>query len=261
MCTLFYARFLALTISRLPSMPSSPRPLVSIASLLSELEWAIASPNNPVLPFLVFLEKGKPSKKQGFFIPTEPLKSLEKKGKTLKKTRKSSQGKKTRNSKKTRKGRRGKGQAKRRCHEEQSARSKGARLSSLDFCTGGSFRKGVRVLRFPRPQTGPRIPISCKRGFRGPKTPISPRPHTTWKREFSVKKSPFSLCSLVEKRGFFDRKPPFPEMGVFGPQNPLFQEMGIRGPVWGRGNRNASSYWCPWGSRVQGGGGAVFLWQ
>ena len=31
-------------------------------------------------------------KKQGFFIPTEPLKSLGKKGKTLAKTRNSSQG-------------------------------------------------------------------------------------------------------------------------------------------------------------------------
>ena len=31
--------------------------------------------------------KGKPPKKQGFFIPTEPLKSLEKKGKTLKKNK------------------------------------------------------------------------------------------------------------------------------------------------------------------------------
>ena len=43
----------------------------------------------PVLPFLVFLEKGRenPPKKQGFFIPTEPLKSLEKKGKTLKKNK------------------------------------------------------------------------------------------------------------------------------------------------------------------------------
>ena len=63
----------------------------------------------PVLPFLVFLEKrqGKPPKKQGLFIPTEPLKSLEKKRKTLKKTRNSSQGKKTRNSQKTRKGRTG----------------------------------------------------------------------------------------------------------------------------------------------------------
>ena len=65
--------------------------------------------SHPVLPFLVFLEKGteNPPKKQGFFIPTEPLKSLEKKGKTLEKTRNSSQGKKTRNSKKTRKGRTG----------------------------------------------------------------------------------------------------------------------------------------------------------
>ena len=42
----------------------------------------------------------KPPTKQGFAIPTEPLKSLEKKGKTLKKTRNFSQGrKKTRNSK------------------------------------------------------------------------------------------------------------------------------------------------------------------
>ena len=48
----------------------------------------------PVLPFLGFLEKGRenPPKKQGFFIPTEPLKFLEKKGKTLKITRNSSQG-------------------------------------------------------------------------------------------------------------------------------------------------------------------------
>ena len=44
----------------------------------------------PVLPFLVFfLEKSKENhqKKQGFFIPTEPLKSLEKKGKKLKKNK------------------------------------------------------------------------------------------------------------------------------------------------------------------------------
>ena len=50
----------------------------------------------------------KPPKKQGFFIPTEPLKSLQKKGKNArKKTRNFSQGRKTRNSKKTRKGRTG----------------------------------------------------------------------------------------------------------------------------------------------------------
>ena len=57
----------------------------------------------PVLPFLVFFGKwqGKPPKKQGFFIPTEPLKSLERREKhSNKKTRNSLQGQKTRNSKK-----------------------------------------------------------------------------------------------------------------------------------------------------------------
>ena len=78
------------------------------------------------------------------------------------------------------------------------------------------------------------------------KNPHFPSPsHDTWKREFSVKKSPFSLCSLVEEeRGFFGGKLPFPgrgEMGVFGPRNPLFQEMGMRGPVWGRGNAKSKT--------------------
>ena len=44
----------------------------------------------PVLPFLFFCWKkrrGKPPKKQGFLIPTEPLKSLEKMGKTLEKNK------------------------------------------------------------------------------------------------------------------------------------------------------------------------------
>ena len=43
----------------------------------------------PVLPFLVFFGRrhGKPPKKQGFFIPTQSLKSLEKKGKTLEKNK------------------------------------------------------------------------------------------------------------------------------------------------------------------------------
>ena len=62
------------------------------------------------LSFLSLLfgkRQGKPPKKQGFFIPTESQKSLEKKGNTLKKTRNSSQAKKARNSKKARKGRTG----------------------------------------------------------------------------------------------------------------------------------------------------------
>ena len=82
-CTLFSARFLVLTTSRLPSMPSSPPPLLSIASARSELKWAITSPK--------------------------------------------------------------KGQAMQRCHEEQRARSKGARLSPLDL--GLRQRSGEGVVR------------------------------------------------------------------------------------------------------------------
>ena len=63
----------------------------------------------PDLPFLVFLENGKENhqKKPGFSILCGPLKSLGRKGKTLKKARNSLQNKKARNSKKTRKGRSG----------------------------------------------------------------------------------------------------------------------------------------------------------
>ena len=49
---------------------------------------------HPVLPLFVWEKARKTTKKQGLFIPTEPLKSLEKKGKTLKKTRNFSQGEK-----------------------------------------------------------------------------------------------------------------------------------------------------------------------
>ena len=70
-CTLFSARFWTLTTLRLPSMPSFPPSLLSIASTLSESKWAITSPR--------------------------------------------------------------KGQAMQKCHEEQSARSKAARLPPLDF--------------------------------------------------------------------------------------------------------------------------------
>ena len=45
---------------------------------------------HPDLPFLAFLGKARKNhpKKQGFFLSSEPLKSLGKKGKTLKKARK-----------------------------------------------------------------------------------------------------------------------------------------------------------------------------
>ena len=54
----------------------------------------------PSFPWFLGERQGRPRKEQGFFIPTEPLKSLEKKGRRPEKTRKSSQGEKTRNSKK-----------------------------------------------------------------------------------------------------------------------------------------------------------------
>ena len=49
----------------------------------------------PSFPCFFFWEKAKENhqKKQGFFIPSEPLISLEKKGKPLRKTRNSPQGK------------------------------------------------------------------------------------------------------------------------------------------------------------------------
>ena len=93
----------------------------------------------------------------------------------------------------------------------------------------------MRGLGFPRPQTGARITISWKRGFRSPVTPISPC------RVFGPKIPIFYVFPCRKKGVFFDRKLPFPErgaMGVFGPRNPLFQKMGIRAPVWGRGKFN-----------------------
>ena len=48
----------------------------------------------PSFPCFFGKSQGKSPKRQGFFIPTEPLKSLERKGKILKKTRNSLQGKK-----------------------------------------------------------------------------------------------------------------------------------------------------------------------
>ena len=52
---------------------------------------------------------GKPPKKQGFFIPTEHPKSLEKKGKTVKKARKSSQKRRKRQGIQTKQGKEGQG--------------------------------------------------------------------------------------------------------------------------------------------------------
>ena len=78
----------------------------------------------------------------------------------------------------------------------------------------------------PTPDRAPN-PHFLKKRVSGSKKPLFPlalaRPG---KGSFLSKKCPFSLCSLVEKRGFFDRKLPFPGWGegVFGPRNPLFRK-------------------------------------
>ena len=80
--------------------------------------------------------------------------------------------------------------------------------------------------------SGCNSPNPRKRPVCGPKTPISLRPHTGWKREFSVKKSPFPLCSLAEKRIFLTENSIFQDVGkwfFFWPRKPLFQKLGIRG--------------------------------
>ena len=81
-----------------------------------------------------------------------------------------------------------------------------------------SVRANLRV-GFPQPQTGARIPNSWKRGFQGPF-------RSSWKREFSVKKSLF-LCKR-ENRGNGDFC--LFQM-LFWIPKPSFQKMGIRAPV------------------------------
>ena len=99
----------------------------------------------------------------------------------------------------------------------------GAALSHLEL-RGQKFNTDTG---FPRPQAGARIPISWKRGFWGPNTPISPRPE---KGSF-LSKNPLFSSSI------FDRKLPFPACvrakgkGCFWTPKPSFPA-----PVWGRGN-------------------------
>ena len=73
---------------------------------------------------------------------------------------------------------------------------------------------------------------------------FDPAGYKGWKREFLVPKSPFSMCSLVEERGFFDRKLPFPERGKweFWTPKPSFSGNGDSGSC--QGNPNT----CPIGT-------------
>ena len=90
----------------------------------------------------------------------------------------------------------------------------------------------------PTPDRAPNPHVLEKRVL-GSKNTHFPSPSHGLEKGVFCEKIPIFPVSLAERRGFFDRKLPFPgrgEMGVFWTPNPLFQEMGIRGPVWGRGN-------------------------
>ena len=67
------------------------------------------------------------------------------------------------------------------------------------------------------PQTAPRIPISWKRGFRGPKSPFFyKRTHRKW--GFFGRKLPFPACVRATGNGGFRApKPSFPGNGNSGP--------------------------------------------
>ena len=70
------------------------------------------------------------------------------------------------------------------------------------FCTNLSKGLGNLRLRFPRPQTAAQIPIPWKRGFRGPKIPMSPRPGNG---SFLSEKSPFFYKGSHTQRALRDR--------------------------------------------------------
>ena len=88
----------------------------------------------------------------------------------------------------------------------------------------------------PTPDRAP-DPHFLEKRVSGSKNPHFP---SAWKREFSVKKkSPFSLCSLVEKREFLTENSLFQAErgnGGFWAPEPSFPGNGDSGPVWGRGN-------------------------
>ena len=94
------------------------------------------------------------------------------------------------------------------------------------------------ILEFPRPQTGPQISISWKRGFRGPKFPISPR---SGKGSFPSRNPLFFYKGTHRKWGFLDRKLPFPARvrakgsGGFWTPKRSFPGNGDSGPCLGSG--------------------------
>ena len=73
----------------------SPSFTVTLAAAYWQRGFRTKNVYHPVLPLLVFFRnRARKAHQKRIFMPTEPLKSLEKKRKTFKKTRTSSQGNK-----------------------------------------------------------------------------------------------------------------------------------------------------------------------
>ena len=75
-------------------------------------------------------------------------------------------------------------------------------------------------------------------------SPLPLRLHTGRTREFSVKKSPFPLWSLENKKGFFwTENSLFQDEGKSGSwtPKPSFAGNGDSGPVWGRGYQKSQT--------------------
>ena len=70
-----------------------------------------------------------------------------------------------------------------------------------------------RTQNTTRSKTGARIPISWKRGFRGPKPPFPVALTELEKGVFGPKIPTFHVFPCRKKRGCFDRKLPFPQQG------------------------------------------------
>ena len=91
------------------------------------------------------------------------------------------------------------------------------------FCTNRYAKKTLSLVR-QEPESH-----FLEKRVSGSKNPHFQSPLQRLEKGAFGAETTFSMCSLAERRGVFDRKLPLPErgeMGVFGPRNPLFQKMG-----------------------------------
>ena len=195
--SLFFGKRQASTLRLLNALNSEDRGLkvrFSLATIVFETFELILcqmlssqgknAPSNPYPHYLVRLVTSRHNhqKNKDLFLPTEPLKSLEKKGKTLKRTRNSSQGKNIRNSKKTKEG-----QGSRHLQQSPGPPGRNRKKSLRDCRFGGLCQSLARPPPCCRSLSGPKyrcpgsVPRSVSGAF-GPRAPACPTsvPRVSW---------------------------------------------------------------------------------